>query len=306
MNQFPYGLTLFFSLLLEALPFLMLGIAVSSLLLVFVDARRLSARFPRHPLLAAIVGSCLGMVIPVCQYGNVPVARRLIIGGVPIPAAIAFLVAAPTVNPVVIWLTGVAFQDLPQIGVFRVAFALLMAIVIGCVFGAYRQRAKGSPKRLPAILLAGTVGQPDQEDKPRRTSKLPPSRWLRFFDNFRQEFLPLGAVLVVGCAIAAVVQTFVSPAAILALGEGNVTSILAFLLFGSLLSIGSTADADFASTFITSYTNGALLAFLLISAVDLKVICLLLSVFRPKAVITIIILTTLLTFLFALTCDFYL
>ena len=282
----------------------MLGIAVSSLLLVFVDAQRLSARFPRHPVLAAIVGSCLGMVIPVCQYGNVPVARRLIIGGVPIPAAIAFLVAAPTVNPVVIWLTGVAFQDLPQIGVFRVAFALLMAIVIGCVFGAYRQRAEDS-SRLPSILLSGTVGQPHQ-DKPRRTSKLPQSRWLQFFDNFRQEFLSLGAVLVVGCAIAAVVQTFVSPAAILALAQGNVTSILAFLLFGAVLSIGSTADADFASTLITSYTNGALLAFLLISVVDLTAICLLFSVFRPKVVITIIILTVLLTFLFALTCDFYL
>ena len=282
----------------------MLGIAVSSLLLVFVDARRLSARFPRHPVLAAIVGSCLGMVIPVCQYGNVPVARRLIIGGVPIPAAIAFLVAAPTVNPVVIWLTGVAFQDLPQIGVFRVAFTLLMAMVIGCVFGAYRQSTEDL-SRLPSILLSGTVRQPHQ-DKARRTSKLPQSRWLQFFDNFRQEFLPLGAVLVVGCAIAAVVQTFVSPAAILALAEGSITSILAFLFFGSVLSIGSTADADFASTLITSYTNGALLAFLLIRVVDLKAICLLISVFRPKVVITIIILTALLTFLFALTCDFYL
>ena len=305
MKQFTHGLTLFFSLLLEALPFLMLGIAVSSLLLVFVDAQRLSARFPRHPVLAAIVGSCLGMVIPVCQYGNVPVARRLIIGGVPIPAATAFLVAAPTVNPMVIWLTGLAFPNLPQIGVFRVAFALLMAMVIGCVFGAYRQREDAS-KRLPSILLSGTVRQPHQEDKPRRTSKLSQSRWLQFLDNFRQEFLPLGAVLVVGCAIAAVVQTFVSPAAIFALGQGNVTSIIAFLLFGSVLSIGSTADADFVSTLITAYTNGALLAFLLISVVDLKVICLLFSVFRPKVVITLIILTALLTFLFALICDFYL
>ena len=300
MNQFTQGLTLFFSLLVEALPFLVLGIAVSSLLLAL--GWRISARFPRHPALGALVGSCLGMVIPVCQYGNVPVARRLIIQGVPIPVAIAFLIAAPTVNPVVIWLTAQAFETLPQIVVLRVAFTLLMAILIGCVFGAYER--DDSPKRSPSILLSGTFWQPYKNESITK-AKFRKTRWLCFLDNFRQEFLGLGAVLVVGCAIAAVVQTLVSPAAILALGE--ITNILTFLLRGSLLSIGSTADAAFASTLIASATNGALLAFLLMSAiVDLKTIGLLFSVFRPRAVIYLIILSALIAFLGALVCDFYL
>ncbi|NES90903.1 MAG: permease, partial [Okeania sp. SIO2B9] len=42
----------------------------------------------------------LRVVLPVCECGNVPVARRLLLQGVPVSVAIGFLLAAPTVNPI--------------------------------------------------------------------------------------------------------------------------------------------------------------------------------------------------------------
>ncbi|RKH76966.1 permease, partial [Corallococcus praedator] len=98
MNRVNSALTLFFSLLVEAMPFLLLGVFFSSLLLLFVDERKLIAAMPKHPLLAAFAGSLIGFLFPVCECGNVPVARRLIVQGAPSAMAIGFLLAAPTVK----------------------------------------------------------------------------------------------------------------------------------------------------------------------------------------------------------------
>ena len=101
-NQLNNAFTLFLSLLVEAIPFLLLGVLFSGLLLGFVDERKLIARIPRNPLLGALAGSLVGFLFPVCECGNVPVARRLLMQGVPAPVAIGFLLAAPTINPIVI------------------------------------------------------------------------------------------------------------------------------------------------------------------------------------------------------------
>ncbi|MCC5643991.1 permease [Nostoc sp. CHAB 5824] len=134
MNQLNNGFTLFLSLLVEAMPFLLLGVLFSSLLLFFVDERKLVEKMPKNPLLGALVGSMIGFLFPVCECGNVPVARRFLIQGVPTPVAIGFLLAAPTINPVVIWATWTAFRDQPEIVVLRVVFSLSIATIIGFVF----------------------------------------------------------------------------------------------------------------------------------------------------------------------------
>ena len=106
----------------------------SGLLLWFIDERKLLSYIPRHPLLGALAGSLIGFLFPVCECGNVPVARRLLMQGVPAPVAIGFLLAAPTINPIVIWATWTAFRDQPEIVVLRVVFSLTIATIIGWVF----------------------------------------------------------------------------------------------------------------------------------------------------------------------------
>lgn len=134
MNQLNNGFTIFLSLLVEAMPFLLFGVLFSSVLLIFIDERQLVARMPKNPVLAALAGSLIGFMFPVCECGNVPVARRLLMQGVPTPVAIGFLLAAPTINPIVIWATWLAFRDQPEIVVLRVVFSLLIAVIIGLVF----------------------------------------------------------------------------------------------------------------------------------------------------------------------------
>ncbi|MEM9246606.1 MAG: permease, partial [Cyanobacteria bacterium P01_F01_bin.153] len=117
---FETGFTLFLSLLVEALPFLLIGVLFSSALFLFVDEQKLLAIAPKNAVLAALMGSAMGFLFPVCECGNVPVARRLLSQGIPTPLAVGFLLAAPTINPIVIWSTWTAFQDRPELVVLRV------------------------------------------------------------------------------------------------------------------------------------------------------------------------------------------
>ena len=154
MNQLNSVLTLFFSLIVEAMPFLLLGVLFSSALLLFVDERKLIAAVPRNPLLAAFVGSLIGFIFPVCECGNVPVARRLMVQGAPISMSIGFLLAAPTVNPIVFWATWTAFRDQPEIVFMRVGFSLFIATIVGWVFSTQRDLR---PLLQPAIARSMPV-----------------------------------------------------------------------------------------------------------------------------------------------------
>ena len=352
-NQLNNAFTLFLSLLVEAIPFLLLGVLFSGLLLGFVDERKLVSRIPRNPLLAALMGSSIGFLFPVCECGNVPVARRLLMQGVPAPAAIGFLLAAPTINPVVIWATWTAFRDQPEIVVLRVVFSLLIATIIGWVFSTqtdlrpllhpYVARAIPLPKpelsekelaqaNTPLLLQSGTfmLGQPGgpvpiesflQEDwKPLKTAKTektskPSSMFHRvskerlrlLLDTMVQELRELGGVLVIGSAIAAIIQVGAPRELILNLGQGPVSSILAMLLLAAIVSICSTVDAFFALSFASTFTSGSLLAFLVFGPmIDLKGIGLMLSIFKGRSVIYLMVLAAQLTFLMTLAVNLYL
>ncbi|MEG4227102.1 permease [Microcoleus sp. N9_B2] len=352
-NQLNNAFTLFLSLLVEAIPFLLLGVLFSGLLLGFVDERKLVSRIPRNPLLAALMGSSIGFLFPVCECGNVPVARRLLMQGVPAPAAIGFLLAAPTINPVVIWATWTAFRDQPEIVVLRVVFSLSIATIIGWVFSAQKDlrpllqpsvaRAIPLPKpefseknlaqdNTPLLLQSGTfmLGQPGgavpiesllqddwkplQTGKTEKTSKrssmfhpVSKERLRLLLDTMVQELRELGGVLVIGSAIAAIIQVGAPRELILNLGQGPVSSILAMLLLGAVVSICSTVDAFFALSFAATFTSGSLLAFLVFGPmIDLKGIGLMLSIFKGRAVIYLIVLAAQLTFLMTLAVNLHL
>lgn len=338
MNQLHNGFTLFLSLLVEALPFLLLGVLFSGLLLLFIDERKLANSLPRNPLLGAFVGSLIGFLFPVCECGNVPVARRLITQGVPAPVAIGFLLAAPTVNPIVIWATWTAFRDQPEIVVLRVLLSLSIATIIGWVFSAQadlrpllqtsvanamptptqKRRSSWSDRYqeepVPALLQSGTFllsgsGQAIRMDAatfpmPGGSTKSFNSLKYRlglFLDNSVQELRELGAVLIVGSAIAATIQITAPRELILSLGQGPITSIIAMMILAAVVSICSTVDSFFALSFATVFTPASLLAFLVFGPmIDLKAIGLMFSIFKSRAVIYIFALVAQLTFLFTL------
>ena len=328
MEQLSNAFTLFLSLLVEAIPFLLLGVLLSSVLLIFIDERWLISKMPTNPILGAFAGSCIGFLFPVCECGNVPVARRLIMQGVPMPVAIGFLLAAPTVNPIVIWSTWIAFHDRPEIVVLRVVFSLLIATIVGYIFSVQKDLksilqpaiALGTIRSQPKVstgsslldggdFMLGTAGAAPL----RMTQDLiqVPKKSIRanvdlVLDNVVQELRELGGVLVLGSAVAAAIQTLTPRELIVSLGEGPILSIVVMMLLAGSISICSTVDSFFALSFAATFTSGSLLAFLVFGPMfDLKSIGLMLSIFKPKAIFYIFAIATQLTFLFTLFVNFY-
>ncbi len=342
-NQLNNGFTLFLSLLVEAMPFLLLGVFFSSVLLSFIDESKLVEKMPKNPLLGALFGSTMGLLFPVCECGNVPVARRLLMQGVPTPVAMGFLLAAPTINPIVIWSTWTAFRDQPEIVVLRVVFSLAIATIIGFIFsfqadlipflqpsmarylkfnpptqpkttrGGRQSQLQLQPNR-PSLLqsgtyiLGGTTGKPKRiDDYYSEVAAIPnfskplPEKLQSVLDNIVQELRELGGVMVLGSAIAAAIQVLAPRELILSLGAGPVSSILAMLVLAGVVSICSTVDSFFALSFASTFTSGSLLAFLVFGPmIDIKGIGLMLSIFKPKALIYLFLLAGQLTLLFTL------
>ncbi|NJL42446.1 MAG: permease [Pseudanabaena sp. SU_2_4] len=332
MNLINSAFTLFLSLLVEAIPFLILGVLLSGLLLLFVDERKLISAIPKHPLLGALAGSMSGFLFPVCECGNIPVARRLIMQGAPPSVAIGFLLAAPTINPIVFWATWTAFRDQPEIVFLRVGLSLFIATIVGWIFSAQadmsvflqpsvaRSRRFSKTIKVPALVGAssriatGTFllgeSQPLQLDEDviagigassAAGTKRLSDRLQLLIDNTIAEIRELGGVLVLGSAIAAIVQVGIPREIILGLGQGPVSSIVAMMILAGVVSICSTVDAFFALSFASTFTSGSLLAFLVFGPmIDLKGIGLMLTIFKQRAVIYLFLLAGQLTFIFCL------
>lgn len=342
MSQLHNAFTLFISLLVEAIPFLLLGVLLSSSLLLLVDERKLITKLPKNPLLGAIAGSCIGFLFPVCECGNVPVARRLLLKGVSPAVAVAFLLAAPTINPVVIWSTWVAFGGQPQIVVLRIVFSLIIAIVIGCLFSVQKdvkgllqprlikrlkflenqqQNLQSSPQEkveVPALLQSGSflLGESTKplvineallvEEPNLQSRKVTKQKWQQFINNVLQELQELGGMLVVGSAIAATIQVFVPREVVFSLGQDNITSILAMMLLAAIVSICSTVDSFFALSFVSTFTSGSILAFLVFGpTIDIKAVGLMLSIFKPKIIIYLFAIIAQLVFLMTFVYSYF-
>jgi uncharacterized membrane protein YraQ (UPF0718 family) len=286
--------TVFLSIVIEALPFLLAGVFTSSAIHLFVSPERVRRLAPRSLLLAALVGAWLGLLFPVCECGSVPTARRLLAKGAPLPLGLAFVLAAPAVNPVVIASTWVAFGGNPTIVLMRIGLTVVIATIVGLVLGTGI-----APEQVLARLESDDVCDHDHHDHA--------TSWLgTLLGHASSEFFDMGRYLVIGAAIAATLQIFVPQEALLALGQGPVLSAAALMGLAVVLSICSTVDAFVALAFANSVLPGSLLAFLVFGPmIDLKSILMLTTTFRRRTVALIVLLTVQLVLLAAVAINLY-
>jgi hypothetical protein len=218
----------------------------------------------------------------------------MLVGGAPLGAALGFLFAAPVLNPIVLASTWAAFPDQPWLLLARplgaVAVAVGLALLLRLLPEAQLLRGELLAERRLSQPLAelsllerrtGLLG--DAPPAPAPPPRPPLEEVLR---HGSREFLDLALLLVLGCAIAALVQTFVPRGWLLAVGGAPTLSILALMVLALVVSVCSSVDAFLALSFAAQVTPGALLAFLLLGPViDLKLVGLLGLLFRPRGLL---------------------
>ncbi|MER6526849.1 permease [Streptomyces sp. NPDC001508] len=247
--------TVFTAVAVQGVPFLLLGTLVSAAIGAFVPERVFSRLLPRNPALAVPVAGAAGVVLPGCECASVPVAGSLMRRGVAPAAALAFLLSAPAINPVVLVATSIAFPGQPVMVAARLVASLATAVVMGWLWARFgRQEWLRLPKQ--------------------RTTESGSSGAAAFVGGLQHDFLHAGGFLVLGSAAAATFNIAV-PRSVLDLFTGSAwVSVLLLALLAVVLCVCSEADA-FVAASLSGFSPTARLAFMVVGPmVDLKLIAL--------------------------------
>ncbi|GHJ45370.1 permease [Catellatospora sp. TT07R-123] len=254
--------TVFVSVMVQATPFLVFGVVLSAVIAVFVPRSFWAKALPKHPALAVPVASCAGVILPGCECGSVPIAGSLIRRGVTPAAALAFLLAAPAINPIVLTATAVAFPNDPEMVVARGVASIVVAMLMGWL---WLRLGKAEWIRLPH--------RPELDDL---------SRWRAFWAACRHDIVHAGGFLVLGAMAAATINVLVPESVLQRVADRPVLAVIALAGLAVLLSICSEADA-FVAASLSQFSLTARLAFLVVGPmVDLKLISMQAGVFGRR------------------------
>jgi uncharacterized protein len=281
----------FLALVFEGVPFILLGSLISGVIAAFIPARVITGVLPKSRFAAILVSGLLGVILPVCDCGIVPIVRRMLKKGVPLSCGVTYMLASPIVNPVVIFSTVVAYQgQAPFLNAgLRVGFGYLIAVIVGLIVGTLQS---GS------ILRRGLVTPSTPHRTAIKIAPLPDAASDQFGVHFAQkildairmatdDFLATTLYFMIGAAVAATFNTAVNQHLILELASHSALSIMAMMTMSGILTLCSTSDAFLAVSFAT-FPSVSRMAFLIFGPMfDLKLIFLYSALFKKRFVIVL-------------------
>jgi uncharacterized protein len=293
-------------LLLQALPFLLIGILISAAVESFVTKAFIDAHFPKSTFFGMIVALFAGFCIPVCDCATVPVFSRLHGKGVPLPAAVVFLCAAPVINPIVMWSTWFAFPDRPMMTVARVGLEILVALVVGatfvlvpadrhlmrddagcktgsCAHESHRQHIDENTSAAIAAVADASAGSSANHASAEGGWREQCTRYLRHVHDDLYTIMPY---MLMGILVASCVRAFTGSSAPSWLqGYGTPVAILSMMALAFFSSLCSSSDAVIARSISTLFPTPAILGFLVFGPImDLKNVLMLRSMFTRRFV----------------------
>lgn len=250
---------------------------------LFLSEELIQKLLPRNRVLGIIIASLLGLLLPLCECGIVPVTRRLVQKGVPVYVATTFMLATPIINPVVLLATSVAFGLNPKMVWIRLGVAFLVAIITGMVLSFV---LKDNQLKESADVHCDCC--------PGHTAEAGSifSNLFYMLKGACSEFFEMGKFLIAGAFLSAIAQTTIPYTALSAVGQAPFLSIIVMMVFAFFVSVCSSADAFIAASFGSSFTPGALIAFMVFGPmIDLKNTLMLYHSFRLRFIVTLLLVT---------------
>ncbi len=276
--------TIFLSIVLEAFPFLLLGVFVSAIIQSFVSEETIKRFTPKKGYIALVPATLMAALFPVCECAIIPVVRRLIKKGMPLHIGVVFLVAAPILNPVVFLSTFYAFRSDMTVVYARMGLGFILAIVIGAIIYTIF-------KNKDMLKIVETHTHPHHHGSE-------PSKWKMTMYHMSDEFFDTGKYLLFGALLASSFQAFVSREFIASIGTETWSSSLIMMGFAYLVSLCSEADAFVAVSFQSTFSTASIVAFLVYGPMlDIKNTLMLLAYFKKKFVLTLMIVITVTVFI---------
>lgn len=297
----------FTTIMLEAIPFLLLGALISAIIEEFVSEERISKMIPKNRVLGSLVGIFLGLFIPACDCAVIPIAMRLKKKKVPTNVIVSFMLASPIISPVVLLSTFFAFGEtekmllfgfeMPKLFVYRTIFGVVVALVVGIILDIICKDAV-----LKEEIYEHHHHHHDHEhihtcnhhhegcscsNHEKETG--PIGRVRNIINIMYGDFMGIISYMAVGALLAATMQILLPISNIGGIVQNKYISTFIMMLLAFALSLCSTSDAFIARTFMNSLSKNSILAFILLGPmIDIKNTILLNKSFNKKFVVVLI------------------
>lgn len=289
ISKFQVLNTVFMSILMEAFPFLLLGVFISSIIQLFITKEVIVKYFPQNNILSFFIAIIGGLFFPVCDCAIVPVTSSLVKKGVPLHIAVAFMLSAPIVNPIVIVSTYYAFG--PVVAFTRVGLGIMIAVITGIIFLIFPEEKE--------VLVGGISnyscncaycnGYSAKEGKLLKISSV--------FKHAGEEFFNVGKYLIIGAFITATVQVFIPKSIFTQITESEIISVLIMMLLAFLFSVCSSSDAFIARSFSNQFPMSSIMGFMVLGAMaDIKNLLMLSEGFSKRFIIKLLFIVWNITF----------
>lgn len=278
----------FLAMVVEALPFMLIGSLAGGLIEVFVPVHLVDRFFSRHHVRAILLAGGMGLAFPVCECAIVPVVRRLLGKGVPLGAAITFLLSGPIVNVVVAASTAIAYSYNWQVVALRLGSGYVIAVLLGLILGAVWQRAQALAPDMARQPLsscghahcAAGHGQQEQADLWQRVRHA--------LEHALDDFFAIAFYLVIGAFIAAFMRSTFSLDFFTQLSASPWQAILLMMAMALMLNLCSEADAFIAAGFRGLLPLSAQMAFMVLGPMlDIKLLLMYMGLFRARFIVVL-------------------
>lgn len=277
------------SLVMESLPFLILGALIGGLVEIVLPDGLLPRLARRAGWFGLPLAAGAGMLLPTCECAVVGVARGLVRKGLPGPLAVAWMLAAPTVSPTVAASTWVAFAT-PEHALLRIGGGLFVACLAGWILGRWLGagvlRAGAAPP--PTISLAGavrwtpvTIAAPAVTAVPGASHR---HSWRDLLPHAGDHLLAMLGPFVIGVLCAAAVKTFLPLPTLDAVAGNDLLAPAALMTMAVSLSLCAEADAFVCASF-TAFPLHAHIGFLVLGPMlDLKLLVMWRSLYSDRGI----------------------
>ncbi len=275
-------INVFLGVTLQAIPFLLIGVLLSSAIQILLPQDFLENHFPKSVGMGIVTAVLAGFCLPVCDCASIPLFRGFVKKGVPLCSAVTFMTVAPVVNPVVMLSTYYAFGGSVKMVAYRVSFGIIAAVLIGLTFALRAPREDIISGQISENFLCSCGCTTTSEAANTRRERI-----TLFLRHAQAEFFQVGKFLLVGTAVSACFQMISTPLfGGLQGGSGRAAAILTMMLMAFAFSLCSTADAVIARSLLGQFPLGSVFGFLVFGPmIDIKNVLMLSSAFSKRFIL---------------------
>ncbi|MDB5313808.1 MAG: permease [Gemmataceae bacterium] len=292
----------FSAVLWEAMPFIVLGAVIAGILEEFLPQQAITRFLPKQVVPAVMIGAVLGLVFPMCECGILVVMRRLLRKGLPLSCCVAYMLAGPIINLVVIFSTAVAFVPHgigPEVVGLRVGLGFLVAVVTGLVVqGQWVKHGNSlltavaippAPKAKPGLSLKMAGGDADPPEDPPAPRQPFAKRLGNISATALHDFVDITVFLILGAVLAALAKQYITSKQIEQMStQEPLLAIPLMMLMAVLMCLCSEADAFVAASFTEMHISAKTAFLVLGPMLDLKLLMMYTRVYRPRLIAVIV------------------